>query len=219
MRNKWGYIGYTALGFGSTVAGLAAAAGCSVGQGSPEGWRYLDTGTVAVAHPKSWHETSGGAVLRGAGGRTVAALTVTPGAAPGVEAEVEAAAAAGGTTGGAGTAHGTAGAATAHGGDADGRKGAKGGEKAATAVRGTGPAAPGYIRREELRLDGHRAQVLSYAQPTPDGRPAGHVEVRTTDAAGHPVVIRAWAVDGTADDPSLLREIVNSIQFTAVRPR
>lgn len=200
MRNKWGYLGYTALGFGSTVAGLAAAAGCSVGQGSPDGWRYLDTGSVFVAHPKSWHETSEGAVLRGRRGRTVAELTVTQGAAPGVEAEV---------TDAAQKAEGAAG----HG------KAAPKTKKKASAVQAGDALTPGYIRREELRLDGHPAQVLSYAQPTPDGRPAGHIEVRTTDAAGHPVVIRAWAVDGTADDPSLLREILNSIQFSPVRTR
>jgi hypothetical protein len=175
MRDTWGYIGYTALGFGSTVVGLAAAAGCSVGQGSPDGWRYLDRGTVAVAHPGSWHETGDGAVLRGRDGRTVAALTVTPGPAPGA------------------------------------------------AVQAGDRLAPGHVRREELRLDGHPAQVLSYVRPAPDGRPAGHIEVRTTDAAGHPVVISAWAVEGTAegtaDAPALLREIVNSLQFTPGRPR
>lgn len=199
MRNKWGYIGYTALGFGSTVAGLAAAAGCSVGQGSPEGWRYLDTGTVAVAHPTSWHETRGGAVLRGADGRTEAALTVTPAQAP-----APAAAAAPARTAGIEAAAPP---------------------EPAAAVQAPGPPGPpvppgsGRVRREEVRLDGRRAQVLSYARPAPDGRPAGHVEVRTTDAAGHPVVIRAWAVDGTADGPAVLRGIVGSIQFTSVRRR
>ncbi|WP_225847684.1 hypothetical protein [Streptomyces sp. HPF1205] len=213
MRNKWGYIGYTALGFGSTVAGLAAAAGCSVGQGSPEGWRYLDTGTVTVAHPTSWHETRGGAVLRGADGRTEAALTVTPAPAPAPAPE------------GAGAAAEAPEAAPATGAEAAAPP------ESAAAVQAPGrpvqpvppvppvPPGSGRVRREEVRLDGRRAQVLSYTRPAPDGRPAGHVEVRTTDAAGHPVVIRAWALDGMADGPAVLREIVDSIQFTSVRRR
>ncbi|WNI17476.1 hypothetical protein [Actinacidiphila sp. ITFR-21] len=61
------------------ILGPVAAAGCSVGRGAPDGWRYLRAGEVAVAHPKSWRETGGGgAVLRGAGGRTDAALSVVP---------------------------------------------------------------------------------------------------------------------------------------------
>jgi hypothetical protein len=55
-----------------------AAAGCSVGQGSPDGWRYLRAPQVAVAHPRSWRETPTGAVLLDRRGRTDAALTVGP---------------------------------------------------------------------------------------------------------------------------------------------
>jgi hypothetical protein len=146
----------------TAVLGLAlAAAGCSVGQGSPDGWRYLHTGPVAVALPKTWRERAGGAVLPGAGGRADAALTVT-GAAPARHAKL-----------------------------------------------------PADARRETLTLDGRRAQVLSFSQAAPDGRPAGHVEISVRDRAGHPVTIRAWAVDGAAHDPALLQEIVNSVEFPA----
>ena len=55
---------------------LGAAAGCAVGQGSPDGWRYLRSGPVAVAHPKTWQRTPTGAALRLPGGRTDAQLTV-----------------------------------------------------------------------------------------------------------------------------------------------
>lgn len=69
-------------------------------------------------------------------------------------------------------------------------------------------------RRESLVFDGHPGEVLSYAQPAPDGRPAARVEVRLHDYDGHPVTVRAWTVDGTAD-PMVLREIINSIEFAA----
>jgi len=143
------------------VAALAlAAAGCSVGQGSPDGWRYLRTGSVAVALPKTWRARTGGAELPGTHGRTDAALSVT-----------------------------------------------------ASAPRTHG--VPADARRETLTIDGCRAQVLSFARAAPDGRPAGHVEVHVRDRAGHPVTISAWAVDGTAHDPALLQEIVNSVEFPA----
>ena len=146
----------------AAVLGLVlATTGCSVGQGSPDGWRYLRTGSVAVALPKTWQERVGGAELPGTGGRTDAALTVTA-AAPARHLKL-----------------------------------------------------PADARRETLTLDGRRAQVLSFSQAAPDGRAAGHVEISVRDPAGHPVTIRAWAVDGTAHDPALLQEIVNSVEFPA----
>jgi hypothetical protein len=181
---RFGWIGRRC----GAALGLAAAAGCAVGQGSPDGWRYLSTGTVAVAHPKTWRESGDGAVLRARSGRTDAALTVTPGGGADYLETVP----------------------------ADGRE--KRSSRGA-AIQARAVPAPGYVRREVLRIGGHPAQVLTWAQPVADGRPAGHVEVHAADAAGRPVVIRAWAVDGTADDPSLLREIVNSIEFTTHRPR
>lgn len=173
---------------GAIVVGLVAAAGCSVGQGSPDGWRYMTTGAVEVAHPKTWRETRDGAVLHGGHGRTDAAFSVT----------------AGGGAGNAETVPAGGNPKTAA-------------RKAETLDQPAGVPAPGYVRREALRIDGRPAQILSYAQPAADGRPAGHIEVRTTDPRGHSVLIRAWAVDGTADDPSLLREIVNSIEFAPQR--
>lgn len=136
---------------------LALAAGCSVGRGSPDGWRYLRGGPVAVAHPNTWQETATGAVLRGPDGRTDAALTVTP---------------------------------------------------VASGALGSPPA-----RARTLTIDGRTAEVYGYDQPTADGRAAGHVEVRTQDRAGHPVLVSAWAVDHGSDS-ALLREIVNSIEFS-----
>lgn len=156
----WGHRPARAGAAGGVVLALAAT-GCSVGQGSPDGWRYLRTGSVAVALPKTWRVRAGGAELPGTLGRTDAALTV------------------------------------------------------AGAVPARAGRLPSDARRETLTIDGSRAQVLSYAQATPDGRPAGHVEVRLRDPAGHPVTIRAWAVDGTAHDPALLQEIVNSVEFPA----
>jgi hypothetical protein len=64
----------TALG----ALGVLAVAGCSVGQGAPDGWRYLRAVGVAVAHPKSWRESGAGAALHGAGGRTDGELAVVP---------------------------------------------------------------------------------------------------------------------------------------------
>lgn len=156
--SKWGLIGAMVAG----GLGLVGVVGCGMGEGAPDGWRYVSTGVVAVAYPKGWEGTRGGAVLRGVDGRA--------------EAGVE--------------------------------------------VGGVGEGGvPAGARREVLEIDGSRAQVFSYARPTADGRPAGHVEVRAVDRGGRPVVVRAWAVDGTADDPSLLREIVNSIEFTPGLPR
>jgi hypothetical protein len=152
MRTRAGHIAVTLLAL--------AATGCSVGQGSPDGWRYLRAGPVAVALPKTWRVRAGGAELPGTRGRTDAALSV------------------------------------------------------AAAPRHPGRV-PADARRETLTIDGRRAQVLSFAAAAPDGRPAGHVEVRVLDPAGPAVTIRAWAVDGTAHDPALLREIVNSVEFPA----
>lgn len=77
-----------------TGVAVAGVAGCSAGAGAPEGWKVMRGGSVAVAHPKVWEElrTAGGsstagataqaaAVLRGAGGRQVGAITVWPGGA------------------------------------------------------------------------------------------------------------------------------------------
>jgi hypothetical protein len=173
---------------GAHIAAFAlalAAAGCSVGQGSPDGWRYLRRGAVDVALPKTWQPTADGAVLLGAFGRTDAVLTVTGGARP-VPAP------------------------------------------APGAGRGQGPAdayeqVPADARRQTLMIDGHAARVFGYARPAPDGRPAGHVEVRAVDAAGRPLTLRAWAVDSAGHAPALLQEIVNSIEFpraaTASAPR
>jgi hypothetical protein len=157
MLRKRGKAGRITLAGAATLV-LGAAAGCSVGQGAPDGWRYLRHGPVAVALPKTWRPTADGARLPGVRGRTDAALTV--GAA-------------------------------------------------------TGPAArvPADARRQHLTIDGRAARVFSYARPAPDGRPAGHVEVRVPDVAGRPLTLRAWAVDGTAHDPALLAEIVNGIEF------
>lgn len=58
------------------TVGVLAAAGCSVGQGAPDGWRYLQVQGMAVAHPKLWRESGAGAVWLGKGGRTNGALTV-----------------------------------------------------------------------------------------------------------------------------------------------
>ncbi|WP_433892106.1 hypothetical protein [Streptomyces sp. CA-111067] len=80
MRSTCVYSGLIALALG--------AAGCSVGQGAPDGWRYLRTGPVAVAHPKTWQRTPTGAELRRPGGATAAQLTVvTASAAPAAPAE------------------------------------------------------------------------------------------------------------------------------------
>jgi hypothetical protein len=73
--------------------------------------------------------------------------------------------------------------------------------------------APASAHRKSLVLDGHRGQVLDYARAAPDGRPATRVEVRLRDPDGRPVTVRAWTANGTAG-PRVLREIVNSIEFT-----
>jgi hypothetical protein len=163
MRAQWTISGRTAA-FASLacLAGLAVAAvaGCSVGQGSPDGWRYLRHGPVAVALPRTWLPTADGAVLPGSRGRTDAALTV-----------------------------------------------------ATPAPDALPVAVPAGARRQTLTIDGRTARVVSYARPAPDGRPAGHVEVRLGDVAGRPLTVRAWAVDGASDDPTLLAEIVNGIEF------
>lgn len=219
MRNTWGRIGYPV----GAALGLAAAAGCSVGQGAPDGWRYVVTGTVAVAHPKTWHETSDGAVFRGRDGRVDAALVISEGRAAAANPVAEVPAGQPGRR-----------PAEAQSGQSEVSKRAKVSEQTERSTvaqqseqakdvgrpdRAKQPAAA-YARRESLRIDGRRTEVLTYAEPAPDGRPAGHVEIRAVDPAGHPVLIRAWAVDGTAaDDPSLLREIVNSVEFTSHRPR
>jgi hypothetical protein len=150
------------------------AAGCSVGPGSPDGWRYVRVGEVAVAHPKSWRETATGAVLRDARGRTDAVLTVRP----------------------AGSVGGSP---------------AKGPQRWEAA----GSVPPADSRKDTLTLDGHRARVFNYARPAPDGRPAAYVEVQVPGRAARPLLIRAWTADGTARDPAVLPEIVNSIEFPA----
>jgi hypothetical protein len=181
MGAKWGRIGIGVLG------PVIAAAACSVGTGSPDGWRYLRAGSVAVAHPKAWQESAAGAVLRGADGRADAGVTVmTAGPAAGQAADPAA-------------------------GQAAGQAGAPGG-----AGQGTVPA---DARQEEMEIDGRPAQVFSYAGPVADGRGAGQVEVRAVDRSGRAVVLRAWVVNGAGGDPALLREIVNSIEFTSARPR
>ncbi|MFC4032710.1 hypothetical protein ACFO3J_14615 [Streptomyces polygonati] len=147
---------------------MAAVAGCSVGAGSPDGWRYLRAAQIAVAHPKSWQETGEGAVLRDAWGRTDAVLAVLP---------------------------------------ADRGSGSLAGVE----------AVPAGARKDALTLDGHPAQVFNYVRPAPDGRPAAYVDVRVTGRDGRPLLVRAWSVDGTSHDATLLPEIVNSIEFTTGR--
>jgi hypothetical protein len=181
-----------------TVAVTLVGTGCSVGQGSPDGWRYLRAGQVAVAHPKTWRETASGAVLRDAHGRTDASLVIQP----------------------AGTGAGTGG----QGSGADGSGGpgtrAAGSEAAGTGVGAAGSQVPPGVvpadaRRDTLSLDGHRAAVYNYARPAPDGRPAAYVEVHVQGRDGRPLLIRAWAVNGVGHDRTLLPEIVNSVEFTA----
>ncbi|WP_405586857.1 hypothetical protein [Streptomyces sp. NBC_01190] len=166
---------------GAAVLTALLAAGCAVGQGSPDGWRYLRSGQAAVAYPKTWRQTANGAALRGPHGRTDAALTVE--AAP---------AAPGGSPNRAPAPR--------------------------AAAEGPAPeAVPAGARASTLILDGHRARVYDYARPAPDGRPAAYAEVRVPGRDGRPLLIRAWAVDGTVRDPAVLREIVNSVEFSAER--
>ncbi|MEV6005241.1 hypothetical protein AB0M29_00380 [Streptomyces sp. NPDC051976] len=76
-------------------------------------------------------------------------------------------------------------------------------------------AVPASARSETLDFDGRAGRVFSFAQPEPGptGRPASHVEVRFRDTRDRTVIVRAWAADGAAD-PLVLREIVNSIEFS-----
>ncbi|SCD54891.1 hypothetical protein GA0115240_114225 [Streptomyces sp. DvalAA-14] len=85
------------------------------------------------------------------------------------------------------------------------------------APRPVSPAVPADARKDTLTLDGHRARVFNYARPAPDGRPAAYVEVHVTGRDGRPLLVRAWSVDGTSRDLTLLPEIVNSIEFTTGR--
>lgn len=181
-----------------TVLLVTAAAGCSVGPGAPDGWRYVRAGTMAVALPKTWRVTADGpgglrAELPGSGPGTApdAALAVTPAlpvpavaAPPAAHSRTAPAHPAGGTPPGAAT-------------------------PPLVPVR----PVPADARRQTPAIDGSRARVFSFARPAPDGRPAAHVEVRLHDPAGRAVTLRAWAVDGAAHDPALLQEIVNSIEF------
>lgn len=74
---------------------------------------------------------------------------------------------------------------------------------------------PDSARSETLDFDGRAGRVFSFAQPEPGptGRPASHVEVRFRDTRDRTVIVRAWTADGAAD-PLVLREIVNSIEFS-----
>jgi hypothetical protein len=176
----------------------AAAAGCSVGQGAPDGWRYQRHGPVAVALPKTWRATANGALLRGPGGRADAGLslmatTATPSAAGPAGSAGSAAAA----PGSAGSAPGAASDAAA-----SGASGAAG-----------SPPVPAGARRQTLALDGRPARVAYFARPAPDGRPADHVEVRVEAPGGTPLTLRAWTARAATHDRTLLAEIVNSIEF------
>lgn len=195
FRRRAAVAGATAL--------LAGAAGCSVGAGAPDGWRYVRAGAVAVALPKTWHVTAGAtgllAELPGARGRTDAALALTaadPDHAPdpGPDSAPTARTA----------ARAPARTAALH--------AASGAPARAAALVPAGPV-PADARQETLTIDGSRARAFYYARPVRDGRPAGHVELRLRDPAGRAVTVRAWAVDGAAHDPALLREIVNGIEF------
>ncbi len=203
MGQKWAkYVkrvrGGVRAGAGPGVRGgavalvLAAAAGCSVGQGSPDGWRYQRHGPVAVALPKTWRATAGGALLRGPGGRTDAGLSLATTAA----------------TSAAGAASGSA-AAPAAGSSA--RSSAR--SSAGSASAAGSPPVPAGARRQTLTLDGRPARVAYFARPTPDGRPADHVEVRVDAPGGAPLTLRAWTARAATHDRTLLAEIVNSIEF------
>jgi hypothetical protein len=199
-------IGVRAGVRGAAVLVLAAAAaGCSVGQGAPDGWRYQRHGPVAVALPKTWRATADGALLRGPGGRADAGLsltatTATPSAAGAAGPAGSAAAApraAGSARGSAGSAPGAASDAAA-----SGASGAAG-----------SPPVPAGARRQTLTLDGRPARVAYFARPAPDGRPADHVEVRVEAPGGTPLTLRAWTARAATHDRTLLAEIVNSIEF------
>lgn len=181
---------------GAVVLVLAAAAGCSVGQGSPDGWRYQRHGPVAVALPKTWRATAGGALLRGPGGRTDAALSLTPTAATTTATSAAGAA--------SGSASGSAAAPAA---------GSSARSSAGSASAAGSPPVPAGARRQTLTLDGRPARVAYFARPTPDGRPADHVEVRVDAPGGAPLTLRAWTARAATHDRTLLAEIVNSIEF------
>lgn len=169
----------------AAVAVLTVLTGCAAGTGSPDGWRYLRAGPVAVAHPKTWQEVRSGAVLHGAGGRTDGEITVT-------------------TDAGA-----DAGAAPGAGADRN--------PAPPSAAEAAHAAALATARKDSLDFGGHRAEVLDYAEPAPDGRPAAHAEVRFQRPDGRAVVVRAWTADG-ATGWKVLRQIVNSIEFPPDRP-
>ncbi|MEE4543538.1 hypothetical protein V2S66_16345 [Streptomyces sp. V4-01] len=171
MREKCSRSGRNAAAAGAAALVLSGVAGCAVGQGAPDGWRYQRHGPIAVALPKTWRATPGGAVLPGPRGRTDAALTVAAAARPAADS--------------------------------------------APAADSGPDAVPADARRQTLTIDGRTARVSSYAGPAPDGRPAGHVEVRLRDGAGRPLTVRAWAVDGAGHDRTLLAEIVNGIELPA----
>jgi hypothetical protein len=173
----------------------AAAAGCSVGQGAPDGWRYQRHGPVAVALPKTWRATANGALLRGPGGRADAGLSLTATTA------TPSAAGAAGSAGSAGSAAAAPGSAP----------GAASGA-AASGAAGS-PPVPAGARRQTLTLDGRPARVAYFARPAPDGRPADHVEVRVEAPGGTPLTLRAWTARAATHDRTLLAEIVNSIEF------
>jgi hypothetical protein len=185
---------------GATVLVLAAAAGCSVGQGSPDGWRYQRHGPVAVALPKTWHATAGGALLRGPGGRTDAALSLTA---------TTATPSAAGSAGSAGSTGSAGSASRAAPGSAPGAAPAS----AASAGSAGSPPVPAGARRQTLTLDGRPARVAYFARPAPDGRPADHVEVRVEAPGGAPLTLRAWTARAATRDRTLLAEIVDSIEF------
>ncbi|MEC3996704.1 hypothetical protein VSR01_25635 [Actinacidiphila sp. DG2A-62] len=174
----------------------AAAAGCSVGQGAPDGWRYQRHGPVAVALPKTWRATADGALLRGPGGRADAGLSLTATTA------TPSAAGLAGSAGPAGPA-GSAAAAPRAAGSAPG---------VASGAAGS-PPVPAGARRQTLTLDGRPARVAYFARPAPDGRPADHVEVRVEAPGGTPLTLRAWTARAATHDRTLLAEIVNSIEF------
>jgi hypothetical protein len=151
------------------VLTACATAGCSIGEGSPDGWRYLRTGSVAVALPKTWRVTGSGAALPGSHGRTDAVLTVT-------------------VTGGRNAA-----------GSSQAQTQTQTQVPAPARAAAPDGGVPAGARRRTLTLDGRHAQVLTFTRAAPDGRPACHLEVRVQDRAGHTVTVHGWVVGAPLD--------------------
>jgi hypothetical protein len=180
MRSTWVYSGLIALALG--------AAGCSAGQGAPDGWRYLRTGPVAVAHPKTWQRTPSGAELRRPGGATDAQLTVaTAPAAPTAPAD---------SAGPADSAAPRAG----HGAPPPAPPAAR---TETLRIAGRPARVRSYLAPAP---DGRPATWVNVTLSTPAGRP---VEVTAWTLTTRP----SHASAGEADGPLLLREIVDSIEL------